>query len=453
MSRRNPTLSRRSFLGGAVGAGALLGSLGGLRPLISETLNTSEDHRFIGCFMNGGWDVLLGPDARDPGGSYAGIDLGTELLATEYKTPINVMLGGTETLLGAAMAPLVPHLDVVTIFRGVNMNTVAHSTGRAYVNSFVSPAGVQTRGSSLATVASSVGPLFPDRTLPNVSIGVPSFNSAYPSELTAVPLSSAPEIIELLQPGSVLLSNDVETLLLQAQDEVESCISKKYTGEHPADALKAARERVRKLLKEDVARFFDLGGDDPDIVDLRARYGLDVNTHRSNRRDPRVVAAVVSQLIKTGLSRSVTCQLQGSLDDHSGVWASNQPLRQEAAYAALNVLLSDLRADDPAMVRTTLVVYSEFARTPLLNGQQGRDHWFANSMMVFGGNIKAGVFGASRLDNLGLQTVNLETGLPDEEGTMLLPEHVGATIIAGMGGDASPFRVTPLNSLLVGGGA
>jgi uncharacterized protein (DUF1501 family) len=100
--------------------------------------------------------------------------------------------------------------------------------------------------------------------------------------------------------------------------------------------------------------------------------------------------------------------------------------------------------------RTLVMVSSEFARTPKFNGRGGRDHWFANSFLVFGNALNPGVFGATVSDNLGLEKIDLATGLPSAAGTMLLPEHVGATIVSALGGDHTPFRVSPINSLIPG---
>ena len=100
--------------------------------------------------------------------------------------------------------------------------------------------------------------------------------------------------------------------------------------------------------------------------------------------------------------------------------------------------------------RTVVLVTSEFARTPKLNGRGGRDHWFANSMLVFGSALAPGVFGATGTDNLGLQAIDFATGQPSATGTVLKPEHVGATLIAAVGGDPTPFRVSPIDALIPG---
>ena len=71
-------------------------------------------------------------------------------------------------------------------------------------------------------------------------------------------------------------------------------------------------------------------------------------------------------------------------------------------------------------------------------------------MLVFGSALKPGVFGATGADNLGLQQIDLTTGAPSATGTVLLPEHVGATLISAVGGDHAPFRVAPIAALIPG---
>src|SRR3954468_14184316 len=121
---KHSSFSRRAFL--TAGAGAALLFDGKVR--IKHVLGADPDveQRFVSVYFNGAWDVLLGFDARDPARSYAGIDLGTNLLDPACRTPVPVTVGGVETLWGAPMANLARHADVATVFRGVNMNTVAH---------------------------------------------------------------------------------------------------------------------------------------------------------------------------------------------------------------------------------------------------------------------------------------------------------------------------------------
>ena len=146
------------------------------------------------------------------------------------------------------------------------------------------------------------------------------------------------------------------------------------------------------------------------------------------------------------MSTAVTARVRGGFDTHRSEWAVQQPTRQVEAFDAIGAMITHLRNDDPSFERTTVMVYSEFSRTPKINGDGGRDHWFADSVMIFGSTLKTGVFGASNEQDLGLISVNTQTGLPDEAGVQLRPEHVMATLVQSLGGDPSPYREDPLTA-------
>lgn len=433
---------RRGFLRGACAACAAAGasSVVPWHTLLAQPLT---ERRFVGLNFEGGWDVLLTADARDPSRSYgAELNLGTNLLPAEYRDPISVRIGGREVLWGAAMRELVRHADVATIFRGVNMNTVAHDTGRAYVNSFVPPAGTSVRGDSLGTRMSS-GVRRDDLVVPSVSFGVPAYNNTFGAELTGLGLSRVTEVRDLLRPTAPMFDDDVSALLAQFQDESGSCVGEAYSGPRLDGQLEDSRARMRELFDRRLDAQFDLEAQRA----LKMRYGY---ANGTNANDPAVRAAVASQLLATGLTRTVTLTLQGNLDQHQN-WATQHPQRLSQAFEAMAVLLDDLRETDPNLENTTLVAFSEFARTPRINGSQGRDHWFANCFLVFGGNLKRGVVGETVEETLGLRAINLDTGRASDSGIVLRPEHIGATLAAATGLDPEPFRVPALDAWIEGG--
>src|SRR5690606_9220123 len=94
---------------------------------------------------------------------------------------------------------------------------------------------------------------------------------------------------------------------------------------------------------------------------------------------------------------------------------------------------------DSWLDRTVVVGFSEFSRTPLLNGNGGRDHWLGNRCFLAGGRIAGGrVIGASSNVGMNPMPVNLATGeacardeafaVPCEEEPgaveVIRPEHV-----------------------------
>lgn len=427
--------TRRSILLGipATLAAAGLGRYAG--PLYANPGKTP--HRFVSLYFNGAWDVLLGLDPREPGSNPSGIDLGTDRLAAQFRTPTPWSFGGQETLIGPTMDSLFEHRDVMTIFRGVNMNTVAHPTGRAYINTWIPPAGVVPKGDSLAT-RMAAGTNYDDFLLPNVSIGMPSFNLSYAPAVTGIGLGRATDATDLLQPLGDSLDTETAALLADARQDSASCVGAGHSNP-PSLAVDIARQRVQQLLGMNLGPAFDFGLDD----DLLTRYGID-NANAS--ADPGVIAATIWRLLDLGLTTSITAQFQRGLDTHDARWETNQPELQQQGFQALAALLGDLRESDPNLEHTTVVAHSEFARTPRLNGRGGRDHWFSNSILVFGGGLRPGVFGATVPDTLGLTAVDLSSGVPSETGEVIRPEHIGATLAQARGLEIDEFRVDALTN-------
>lgn len=430
-------ISRRTLFRGALAAG-VTAAVGRTAKIFAAE---PTPVRFVHLYFHGGWDVLLGLDPRVRSREYSGIDLGTDFLVSDFRADLDpVSIGSQSVQLGPALRPIIENElhPFMTVFRGINMNTVAHPTAQSYINTFRAPAGTSARGSSIGTALASVGAVESSLVLPNVSIAVPSYNVDYPEAFTATGMTSANQVRPLLV-APPALSDDTERLLRAAQDASESCIHERYLGARIDEGLAESRRATRLLLEEDASELFNLGENE----DLVERYGLTDAVLR-NANHPSYVAAVAAQLIKSGISRSVTARIQIGMDTHRNDWGQNQGPRQLLGWAAIADLVADLREDDPNLENTIVLVTSEFARTPRINGNRGRDHWFANSVGVIGGKMRKGVFGATRLETLELQEIDRDTGEAAEGGMILTPEHVGATIAASAGLDASVFREEPL---------
>lgn len=439
--RAHVGLGRRGFLRGAVAA-CTAATASAFVPWRSLIAQTAEERRFVALNFEGGWDVLLSGDPRDPARTYgAELNLGTNQLATQYREPFSVTMGGRSVLLGATMRSLQRHCDVATIFRGVNMNTVAHDVGKAYVNSFMPPAKSAVRGDSLGALMSSAT-RHSDLVVPSISVGMPAYNASLGPDFVPLSLSRVTDVRDLLRPTRPLFDDDVADLLVQFQAESGSCIGSAYPGPRVDQQLSDSRERVRTLFDRRLEAQFDLDA----LTALKRRYGYPNGT---NATDPRVRAAVAWQVLSTEISRTVTVTLQTNLDQHKD-WAANHPGRLQAGFDAMAVLLDDLRGDDPNLDHTTVVAFSEFARTPRINGDGGRDHWFASSILVFGGNLRRGVFGETVENTLGLRNVDPVTGRASASGFVVRPEHIGATLAQAAGLDPAPFRVPVLESWIGG---
>lgn len=417
---------RRLLFRGAVGGVGMLA----LSPVTRLLAQQVSGHRFVACYMSGGWDVLLGADPRDPARTYSGIDLGTDRLQQQYRDPLPVTVGGREVLWGASMQALVQHADIATIFRGINMNTVSHSTATSYSHTGIQPSNSLAKGDSIGTIVAAAAD--DGRLIPNTAINVRSYNRSFDNRLTAFEMSNANEINQLIGANQNRLPDTVETLLSKALDSARSCVSPAYKGRLPADQLELSRDRLKRLQEQDLLSRFNFNGGSEEMSNIRSLY----ETNRGEGRN----AATAAQLLRTGLSNAVTARLSGGFDTHNNSWSTSQPQNLQRAFDAIGGLITHLREDDPNFDRTTVVAYSEFARTPRINGNGGRDHWFNDSVLVFGSSLRSGVFGASDEESLGITTVNQSTGLPDSNGIQLNPEQVFGTLVKSLGGDPFKFR-------------
>ena len=89
------------------------------------------------------------------------------------------------------------------------------------------------------------------------------------------------------------------------------------------------------------------------------------------------------------------------------------------------------------------MVFSEMGREPRLNSWGGRDHWTFTSAMLVGSGIRGNqTIGALDLYGQG-QPIDLETGIVRDGGTALLPEHLGATLLALGDVDPEEFLDSP----------
>lgn len=424
-------ISRRVLFRGAV-AGVGMLTLGPVVRLLAQQAN---GHRFVSCYMSGGWDVLLGADPRDPARTYSGIDLGTDRLPEQFRDPLPVSIGGREVLLGASMQSLVEHADITTIFRGINMNTVSHQTAASYSHTGIQPSTSLAKGNSVGTIVAASND--DGRLIPNVAISVPSYNRSFDNRMTAFEMSNPNELNQLIGPNQNRLPDEVEALLAGALGSSRSCVSPAYQGRLPSDQLELNRDRLKRLQEQNLVDRFNFNGGDEEMSHIRSLY----DTGRTEGRN----AATAAQMLRTGLSTSVSVRLGGGFDTHGNEWANNQTNNLLRAFDAIGALVTHLREDDPNFDRTTVVAYSEFARTPNINSGGGRDHWFNDSVVILGSSLKSGVFGASDEESLGITNVNASTGMPDESGIQLKPEHVFGTLVKSLGGDPFSFREPTLD--------
>ena len=455
----SPDFNRRTFLKAAAGfGGAML--LGGVpfRAFAQAANLAPADRCFVFAYFQGGWDQLLALDPRDPTVftidrlSETRIQPGYDLIAdSSYPTmpvtpPTRSGAAPSNISFGPAIGRLADHYDLMAVIRGINMTTLAHDEGYRYFLTGKHPVGGAARGSSVATEI--VGQMKPVVPIPSVAYGVESYNDRYPGSANALRVSRSTDLLLTLSPSTTALDSELEKQLVDFRGQPISCEQATYDSRGLTSAYRGSRDQMQAVLSQKLDTAFRFEQPQNDAV--RATYGLPATGPYETSAGR---AALVATALKRGISQCVSITLTGSLDTHFGS-QKNHADNLRLGFNALGDLVTDLRASPhPAggsfMDHTTLMVFSEFARTPTINATNGRDHHLCSSVLLMGAGLKHNVvFGKSGDVGMSPGLIDYKTGLPDPNGRNIFPEEVIATVLASAGLDYSITRTDPLRALL-----
>jgi len=449
--------NRREFLRDAIALGAGASVSGGLAGAghLAQAADGDNDRYYVFCYFNGGWDVLLSLDPRDPA-VFTDDGIRDHRIQPAYDLTDGsdgFMIRPTpesELQFGPFIGDLAEHWERLAVVRGISMETLAHQVGRRRFITGKAPSGLNARGSSMGTwlAANTEG----DQPIPQLSVGVETYNqTSLPSYANALRVSDAGGLVTMLQMANPALSDvQLSGVVSLLQQEAECDRSRRSAMLRD---WSAARARAQLVVDSELYSYFQLGAETEEMAELRDRYGIT----NANQRNASVRCAIAAQALMNGVSRCVSLNAAGGLDTHFGNWTTDQGRRQRDGFNAVSALarhLSSVEYKDTGrswLDVTTIVGFSEFSRTPLLNQSGGRDHHITNSCFLLGGHLTGNkTIGASSDVGMNAQTVNLSTGRVDPGGEIIRPEHVLRTLYvdAGIEEDAADLRVDPISALL-----
>jgi uncharacterized protein (DUF1501 family) len=470
---------RRRFLQQAAVAGAGAATLSALGASSRTMLQLAQaageaDHHFVFVYFSGGWDVLLSLDPRDPE-VFTDEDeiIQNNRIQLGYSTlgitePYRVDLGGAPDLLGPYVGNLRNHADKLAIVRGMSMETLTHEVGRRRFITGKPPAGLMARGSSNATwLAAELGAT--DH-IPHLAVRVEAYNVDQPSYASALTVQSSDDLVQLLRAQTPLLDPAQSDLI----DEFLASEARCGRARH-SPALRGSqesRERMLGMLGQDLSKLFDYttalatlyAGTAPEdearrmaMSQLRTHFFGSEAPTGLDRTSPMTQAAIAATALTRGISRVVSIEGGRGLDTHFTDWRTDHGTRQMQGWDAVAKLVEYLEATPYTagsgtwLDHTTILCFSEFMRTPLINERGGRDHWLTNSCLLAGGGIVPGVIGASSDFGMSPTPTDLTTGRRDDRnGQVILPDHVLRTLLfqAGVEDDVADLRVPPIARLL-----
>ncbi|MBM65638.1 MAG: transcriptional initiation protein Tat [Myxococcales bacterium] len=458
-------IDRRSFLSrlGLAGSGLLVA------PLIPfhRALAQGKDlpHRnFIFAYFDGGWDTLLSVDPRDPGrfddseealGLY-GIELGWQAIEAAnpgvYTLDRLIRPEGSQIDFGPAMADFAPHFDVSCVVRGLSMDTVTHEVGRRYFLTGMMPVGTRAKGSSVSTqVAAQQGDRAP---IPNLISRAEGYNEGDPAYASPMKIANVDDLVAVLNDGPFAPMNNVRRHLELYRSQRVRCDTDRLDRWGLMTLLEDSQKKARELVDGGLGDRFRLGNNrDPEMAQLRERYGYvpwDLTSGEAQ-------AAMALQALKYNTSQCVTIQIARGLDSHADDWEDDHPERQADGWRALAQLVSDLKTEDDPVApgkklidTTTVLVFSEFGRTSLINNRGGRDHSLTSACMLIGAGVPHNqVVGASKdTGMIPLPIDPLSGAVVEEGGVTLTPSTVVASLLQGAGLDTDHLRTNGLPCLM-----
>lgn len=458
-TRPDDTLpERRTFLKAAAG---FMGStlLGGVpfRAFAQATDLAPPDRCFVFVYFAGGWDQLLALDPRDPDvftpdrTAETRILPGYSLLANDSRFETRPLVpeekpgvGPSNIVFGPAVGTkLAAHYDLMTVVRGINMNTLGHEVGYRYFLTGKLPNGSAARGSSTATEI--VGQMKPSVPIASIAYNIESYNDRYGGYANALRVSGLNDLILTLKPSSQTLDSEIEKQLIDLNGQPITCEEAAYGARGVGTTYENSRGQMSTVTGNKLHEKFDFAKN-PALMEF---YGINSGTLNSAAGR----AATVATALKEGISQCVSINLAGGLDTHFGTQITHAG-NLRAGFDALARLVDDLKATPHKsggtfMDHTTIMVFSEFARTPLINSQGGRDHHLCSSCLLMGAGVKHNyVFGRSGDIGMAPGTFDLATGASTTSGENIFPEHVIATVLASAKLDYSITRVEPLRPIL-----
>ena len=439
--------SRRTFMKHSVGLGAGLTAMGALAPfrkLARASAATPEvpDRYYVFCYFPGGWDILLSLDPREPQFfnnstmAVTQIQPGYEELVDNNGTnPSQLYYPAPGMVLGPYMGDLVSWGNRMCVVRGMSMETLTHDVGRRRFLTGHPPSGLNARGSSTDVwLSSHFGGNEP---IPNISLAVESYNDGLPTFGSALRANSARDLYRALSPSEP----NIGTLQSRQIDELLSAMALCPGAQNSPSLVNAelSRQKSIQMVEQQLDALFNFESNDQTIQDLREQYGFSSNQLTT----PQASAAAAAVALMNGVSRVVSISASPGLDTHFDNWTRDQGPNQLAGFNAIATLVDHLdktqykNTSASWLDHTTIVMFSEFSRTPLLNVNGGRDHWLGNSCALIGGGVKGGtVIGASSDEGMYPQKVDLTTGELSEDGEVVRPEHVLAALHYEVGIDA-----------------
>jgi uncharacterized protein (DUF1501 family) len=446
--------NRRTFLKSLGGGAMLLG--GGLMPRLARAQTASVNRSFIFAYFSGGWDTLLCLDPRDPNVftdsriAETKIQLAWDRIPAETGRTI-IQPSGSNIEFGPVMGGIANHFDKLSIVRGISMDTVTHEVGRRYMITGMTPRGLNAAGSAMGTrIAAAQGDVL---SIPSLVSRSETYNEGDPPFASGLAVNGASDLVLTLQDGSKAPTGAIRTRLDEYRARALNCDPAALDKDGIFGLIRETQTKARGLVTSGLANLFNFNDQqNAEIVDLRNRYGI---TNNFNANDSAAQAALAFQAIRHSIAQTVSIEIASGLDTHDDSWEDDHPNTLQTGFSALGQLVTDLASTNDEirggklLDHTTIVAFSEFGRTALLNTRDGRDHSLTSAAMLIGAGVPHNkVIGGSSDTGMNPLPINPQTGEVESGGITITPNNIMASIMQSAGFDTDKLRTDGIPVLI-----
>ena len=429
--RWNEDISRRALLGLGVSGAALLAMPGFARR--AARAQAANPHLLVTFFGDGGWDVTQVFDVHDPLDATDGVDVDVPqaisgLPPSQIATAGGITYVSNPTTRPAADAFFARWGARTAIVNGINTRSTSHDQSRQLVlTGYLDP----TRADFAIMAAHKNGA---DMPLPHLLLSGPSFGGPFAGLSGRVGG----------QLGRALAYNRIPSHTTPDSSQLAvSALGEAYVQQ----ALESQRLLDRDgALAGKVAQFQEANVRGDKLVRLASSLPR-------NSNDGAQLATAIGAAFRAGLTTSITVENVGGFDTHND--NTQQNARWEELFTFLDQFVGGLAAQPGVasatlLDETTIVYCSEFARTPELNGDNGKDHHPFTSMLFVGKGVRGGTtVGMTDRDQEGVK-VSFTTGLPDDTGQVIDVQNVVAGVLTLAGANAADYlpSVRPFTAMI-----
>ena len=417
MWTKDDAISRRSVLQIGLSTAALL-AMPPMRWIAKA--DPTNPHFLVMLFADGGWDPTQTLDVHDPLDATDGIDVDVDPTVSGLPASQIATVGGITYVSNPTTRPAVDTYFTnwaakSCVVNGIGTRSTSHDQSRQLVlTGYLDP----TRADFAVISAQKNGP---DMPLPHLLLSGQSFGGQMGTAIAYNRLSDS-GVLAVSALGEAYVQQALERERLLAEQAAANAVSGRLAAYHDANG------RADKL--------------------TRLANGLNLNTNTGGQ-----LATSLGNAFRSGLTTSVSVDPFGGFDTHTDNTQQNNSWQRVFTY--VDALLTGLSqqaglVSASLLDETTVVVCSEFARTPELNTDNGKDHHPWTSMLIAGKNVKGGTsVGLTDGNQEGVKT-NLSTGMPDDTGVVLDVTNMVAGLVTLMGANSADYlpTVSPFTAMI-----